>query len=93
MNKTEEEIFKEIIIKKRNNLINNNRNSEYISAYSTEDRTKSKNKNYNAKLSMITNNEVVEFNNEDDEININNNINNYIKNTFNNINKKIDNFK
>lgn len=42
---------------------------------------------------MITNNEVVEFNNEDDEININNNINNYIKNTFNNINKKIDNFK
>ena len=54
-----------------------------MSAYSTEDRTKSKNKNYNENLSMLTNNEVVEFNYADDEININNSINN----TFKNINK------
>ena len=84
INKTEDQIFKEIIIKKRNNLMNS---PEFWSAYSTVDRTKSKNKNYNENISMITNNEVVEFNYEDDGINIDNNINNNINKTFNNINK------
>ena len=77
INKTEDQIFLEILSKKRSslnirnsNLKDNNQNNTTgfkSSLYSTEDRTKSRN-NYEKekeKVSLITNNEVVEFNYED----------------------------
>ena len=90
--KEEEEIFKEIIIKKRNQIKNSKNSSPgLLSINSTEDRTKIKDKNDNE--IMITNNEVVEFNYEDEVINginINNNIIDN-RNNFNNINNTISN--
>ena len=62
-NKTEGQIYKEIITKKRFSL--NSRNSNLTSIYSTEDKTKSKNTKEKGKVTMITNNDVVEFNYED----------------------------
>ena len=64
-NKTKEQIYKEIITKKRSSL--NSRNSNLISIFSTEEKTKSKNTKEKEKgnVTMITNNDVVEFNYED----------------------------
>ena len=56
-NKTEEQIYKEIITKKRSSF--NSRNSNLISIYSTEEKTKSKNKNIKEKVIMITKNDIV----------------------------------
>ena len=87
INKTKnEQILKEIITKKRNQIVRNKNNSSgLISFYSTNDKTKGrKNKN------IFEGGGVVEFNYEDDENNINNNINNTYH-TFNNINNTISN--
>ncbi len=87
INKTKnEQILKEIITKKRNQIVRNKNNSSgLISFYSTNDKTKGrKNKN------IFEGGGVVEFNYEDDENIINNNINNTFH-TFNNINNTISN--
>ena len=87
INKTKnEQILKEIITKKRNQIVRNkNISSGLISFYSTNDKTKGrKNKN------IFEGGGVVEFNYEDDENIINNNINNTFH-TFNNINNTISN--
>ena len=90
-NKTEDQIYKEIITKKRSSL--NSRNSNLISIYSTEEKTKSKNKNIKEKVKviMITNNIVVEFNYEDpNPIKVINNNNIHINN-INTINHSMTN--
>ena len=89
INKTEEEIFKEILIRKRSSLNTRNSNIKdntknnttgFKSLYSTEVQTKSKNINEKEKISLITNNEVVEFNYEDTNSNEEKDTNNIINN-------------
>ena len=90
-NKTEDQIYKEIITKKRFSL--NSRNSNLTSIYSTEEKTKSKNtkEKEKGKVTMITNNDVVEFNYEDpNPIKVINNNNIHINN-INTINHSMTN--
>ena len=93
-NKTDTQIFKEILTKKRSSLnfrnsnlkINKNYSTGFISADSTEEKTKSKNNK--EKVRMITNKDVVEFNYE--ESNSNSNIeNNIITHNINTINNSM----
>ena len=94
INKTDTQIFKEILTKKRSSLnfrnsnlkINKNYSTGFISADSTEEKTKSKNNK--EKVRMITNKDVVEFNYE--ESNSNSNIeNNIITHNINTINNSM----
>ena len=85
-NNIEDLMFKEIIERKFNRNKNKNISYGFRTDYSTEDRTKSKNKNNPENLEMITNNDVIEFNYEDNEINCNN-ILDKNKNLMNNINR------
>ena len=96
INKTDTQIFKEILTKKRSSLnfrnsnlkINKNYSTGFISADSTEEKTKSKNNK--EKVRMITNKDVVEFNYE--ESNSNSNIeNNIITHNINTINNSMPN--
>ena len=96
INKTDTQIFKEILTKKRSSLnfrnsnlkINKNYSTGFISADSTEEKTKSKNNK--EKVRMITNKDVVEFNYE--ESNSNSNIeNNIITHNINTINNSMTN--
>ena len=92
INKTDTQIFKEILTKKRSSLNFRNSNSKtnknystgFISADSTEEKTKSKNNK--EKVRMITNKDVVEFNYEESNSNSNieNNIRTHNINTINN---------
>ena len=92
INKTDTQIFKEILTKKRSSLnfrnsnlkINKNYSTGFISADSTEEKTKSKNNK--EKVRMITNKDVVEFNYEESNSNSNieNNIRTHNINTINN---------
>ena len=100
INKTDTQIFKEILTKKRSSLnfrnsnlkINKNYSTGFISADSTEEKTKSKNNK--EKVRMITNKDVVEFNYEESNSNSNieynirthniNTINNSMINNYNN---------
>ena len=100
INKTDTQIFKEILTKKRSSLnfrnsnlkINKNYSTGFISADSTEEKTKSK--NHKEKVRMITNKDVVEFNYEESNSNSNieynirthniNTINNSMINNYNN---------
>ena len=92
INKTDTQIFKEILTKKRSSLnfrnsnlkINKNYNTGFISADSTEEKTKSKNNK--EKVRMITYKDVVEFNYEESNSNSNieNNIRTHNINTINN---------
>ena len=90
INKTESQVFKEILSKKCSSLsfrnsnlkMNQNYSIGFISADSTEEKTKSK--NIKEKITMITNNDVVEFNYEDSEGENNQRQNIYNKNTINN---------
>ena len=93
-NKTDTQIFKEILTKKRSSLnfrnsnlkINKNYSTGFISADSTEEKTRSKNNK--EKVRMITNKDVVEFNYE--ESNSNSNIeNNIITHNINTINNSM----
>ena len=94
INKTDTQIFKEILTKKRSSLnfrnsnlkINKNYSTGFISADSTEEKTRSKNNK--EKVRMITNKDVVEFNYE--ESNSNSNIeNNIITHNINTINNSM----
>ena len=94
INKIDTQIFKEILTKKRSSLnfrnsnlkINKNYSTGFISADSTEEKTKSKNNK--EKVRMITNKDVVEFNYE--ESNSNSNIeNNIITHNINTINNSM----
>ena len=96
INKTDTQIFKEILTKKRASLnfrnsnlkINKNYSTGFISADSTEEKTKSKNNK--EKVRMITYKDVVEFNYE--ESNSNSNIeNNIITHNINTINNSMTN--
>ena len=96
INKTDTQIFKEILTKKRSSLnfrnsnlkINKNYSTGFISADSTEEKTRSKNNK--EKVRMITNKDVVEFNYE--ESNSNSNIeNNIITHNINTINNSMPN--
>ena len=96
INKTDTQIFKEILTKKRSSLnfrnsnlkINKNYSTGFISADSTEEKTRSKNNK--EKVRMITNKDVVEFNYE--ESNSNSNIeNNIITHNINTINNSMTN--
>ena len=96
INKTDRQIFKEILTKKRSSLnfrnsnlkINKNYSTGFISADSTEEKTRSKNNK--EKVRMITNKDVVEFNYE--ESNSNSNIeNNIITHNINTINNSMPN--
>ena len=96
INKTDIQIFKEILTKKRSSLnfrnsnlkINKNYSTGFISADSTEEKTRSKNNK--EKVRMITNKDVVEFNYE--ESNSNSNIeNNIITHNINTINNSMPN--
>ena len=97
INKTETQIFKEILTKKRSTLnirnsnlkINRNYSTGFISADSTEERTKSKNNK--ERITMITNKDVVEFNYEDSNSNIENNIITHNINNINTINNSMTN--
>ena len=92
INKTDTQIFKEILTKKRSSLnfrnsnlkINKNYSTGFISADSTEEKTRSKNNK--EKVRMITNKDVVEFNYEESNSNSNieNNIRTHNINTINN---------
>ena len=90
INKTETQIFKEILTKKRSSLnfrnsnlkINRNFSAGFISSDSTQERTKSKNNK--ERVTMITNKDVVEFNYEDSNSIIDNNIITHNINTINN---------
>ena len=92
INKTDTQIFKEILTKKRSSLnfrnsnlkINKNYSTGFISADSTEEKTKSKNNK--EKVRMITYKDVVEFNYEESNSNSNieNNIRTHNINTINN---------
>ena len=92
INKTDTQIFKEILTKKRSSLnfrnsnlkINKNYSTGFISADSTEEKTRSKNNK--EKVRMITYKDVVEFNYEESNSNSNieNNIRTHNINTINN---------
>ena len=92
INKTDTQIFKEILTKKRSSLnfrnsnlkINKNYSTGFISADSTEEKTRSKNNK--ERVRMITNKDVVEFNYEESNSNSNieNNIRTHNINTINN---------
>ena len=97
INKTDTQIFKEILSKKRNSLnfrnsnlkINRNSSTGFISSDSTEERTKSKiNKE---KISIITNKDVIEFNYEDTNSYKENNALTHNINNINTINNSITN--